>query len=117
MNGRAYEGNHATLVAHARSEFASHLFCPELVLDADPTLLAWRKSSNDSLKIKDAAFNCIGFNASGWLFKITGGEIMDGSYRRFKTSTVLQGKLLASRMACVMAKDMGLSNVAIGSDS
>lgn len=41
---------------------------------------------------------------------------MDGSYRRFKTSSVLQGELLASRMACVMARDMGLSNVAIESD-
>ncbi|XP_058203142.1 uncharacterized protein LOC131317627 [Rhododendron vialii] len=62
--------------AHARLEFASHLFCPELVLDANPTLAisAWRKSSNDSLKIKDAAFNCNGFNATGWLFKITGGR-------------------------------------------
>ncbi|KAE9451905.1 hypothetical protein C3L33_16185, partial [Rhododendron williamsianum] len=60
-------------VAHARSEFASHLFCPELVLDANPTLAisARRKSSNDSLKINE---NCNGFNATGWLFKITGGR-------------------------------------------
>lgn len=85
-------------VAHARSEFASHLFCPELVLDANPTLAisAWRKSSNDSLKINE---NCNGFNATGWLFKITGGRwwmvLIEDSRRPL--SSVLQGELLASK--------------------
>ncbi|KAH7852348.1 hypothetical protein Vadar_023748 [Vaccinium darrowii] len=107
-------------VAHARSEFASSVFYPKLILEVVPRLAnsAWRKQSVGSLKINcDAAFSNNGTDTTaGVVIRNHLGHMVDGAFKKFKSSSVLQSELVAIRMACVMERDMGLYNVEIESD-
>ncbi|KAI8560463.1 hypothetical protein RHMOL_Rhmol04G0257600 [Rhododendron molle] len=106
----------------ALREFSKTRIPPSIHVDnlsCEDNLSHWKAPDQGNFKFNcDVAVSSQGREAvAASVLRNWKGELVDGRVARAKISSPLQGELIAIRLACVMARALGISNACIESDN